>query len=281
MVAKQEENRQEVVTQQTAAPTQTAKKTEIIRYDTDFSKGIFGSTDNFMMATQMAKAFAESTIVPKEYQGNFANGLVAIEMAIRMQTSPLMVMQGLDVIQGRPAWRAQFLIGMVNSSGRYDMELQFDESKDKNGKPFGCTCWTKKNGRVVTGPEVTMEMANAEGWTTKNGSKWKTMPQIMLRYRAASFFVSMNCPELKFGLYTKEEIIDIGQDENYVSMEDMAQQVQREIEENSNAEEFPVPPRPEQQRSIEQNEPPKTMADVAAGQKQKTPVAAGQNPDWA
>lgn len=281
MAVKQEEKKQEVATQQAAAPVQAAKKAEIIRYDTDFSKGIFGSTDNFMMATQMAKAFAESTIVPKEYQGNFANGLVAIEMAIRMQTSPLMVMQGLDVIQGRPAWRAQFLIGMVNSSGRYDMELQFNETKDKNEKPFGCTCWTKKNGRVVTGPEVTMEMANAEGWTTKNGSKWKTMPQIMLRYRAASFFVSMNCPELKFGLYTKEEIIDIGPDENYVSMEDMTQQVQREIEENSNAKEFPVSPEPEQQPVIEQKEPPKTMADVTAGQKQKDHAEADQNPDWA
>ena len=112
---------------------------DIVRYNTDFSKGIFGSSDNFMMATQMAKAFAQSTIVPKEYQGNFANGLVAIEMAVRMQTSPLMVMQGLDVIQGRPAWRAQFLIGMVNASGRYDMELQFDEVKDGKGKPFGCS----------------------------------------------------------------------------------------------------------------------------------------------
>ena len=51
-----------------------------VKYNTDFSPGIFGSSDNFMMATQMAKAFASSTIVPKEYQGNYANGLVAIDM---------------------------------------------------------------------------------------------------------------------------------------------------------------------------------------------------------
>lgn len=242
MAAKQEEMKTDVVAPQVSAPVQTAKRAEIIRYDTDFNKGIFGSTDNFMMATQMAKAFAESTIVPKEYQGNFANGLVAIEMAIRMQTSPLMVMQGLDVIQGRPAWRSQFLIGMVNSSGKYDMELQFDESKDDSGKPFRCACWNLRNGRKVIGPEVTMDMARDEKWLDKNGSKWKTMPQIMLRYRAASFFVSMNCPELKFGLYTKEEIIDIGSSEDNVSTETMARQVQREIEEKGNALEFPIPP---------------------------------------
>lgn len=252
---------------------------EIIKYNTDFSKGIFGSSDNFMMATQMAKAFATSTIVPKEYQGNFANGLVAIEMAVRMQTSPLMVMQGLDVIQGRPSWRSQFLIGMVNSSGKYDIELQFEESKDKNGKPFGCYCWTTRNGRKVTGPEVTMDMAKDEKWLEKNGSKWKTMPQIMLRYRAASFFVSMNCPELKFGLYTKEEIIDIGPEDGYVTVENMAEQVQREITENANVQEFPMP---EESETVEQKElPAGEEASEQQTESEPAPVAQPQTPDWA
>lgn len=111
---------------------------------TDFSLGIFGTSDNFMMATQMAKALASSTVVPKEYQGNFSNGLVAIEIAQRLRTSPLMVMQNLNVIQGRPSWSAQFLIAMVNGSGKYDIELQFDEKMDKNGKPFSCQCWTER-----------------------------------------------------------------------------------------------------------------------------------------
>ena len=163
---------------------------------TDFSLGIFGTSDNFMMATQMAKALASSTVVPKEYQGNFSNGLVAIEIAQRLRTSPLMVMQNLNVIQGRPSWSAQFLIAMVNGSGKYDMELQFDEKTDKDGKPFSCQCWTERKGRKVAGIVVDMEMAKAEGWVQKNGSKWKTMPQVMLRYRAASFFARMNCPEL-------------------------------------------------------------------------------------
>lgn len=181
-------------------------KREPVKYHTDFSLGIFGSSDNFMMATQMAKAFAGSTIVPKDYQGHFENGLVAIELATRMKISPLAVMQNLDIIQGRPSWRASFLIGMINGSGKYDMELQFLEEQDKNGKPFACTCWTEKDGRKVTGIKVDMNMVNAEGWNRKPGSKWVTMPQVMLRYRAASFFARMNCPELTSGLYTTEEV---------------------------------------------------------------------------
>lgn len=203
---------------------------------TDFSLGIFGTSDNFMMATQMAKALASSTVVPKEYQGNFSNGLVAIEIAQRLRTSPLMVMQNLNVIQGRPSWSAQFLIAMVNGSGKYDMELQFDEKTDKDGKPFSCQCWTERKGRKVTGIVVDMEMAKAEGWVQKNGSKWKTMPQVMLRYRAASFFARMNCPELTLGYYSQDEIID-GDFKEY-PLEDMKKQVEEEIASNANTVDF-------------------------------------------
>ena len=96
-----------------------------VKHDTELSKGIWGSSDNWLMAGQMAKALSCSTIVPKDYQGNEANALVAIDIANRLQTSPLMVMQNLYVIQGRPSWSAQFLIASVNGSGKYDMELHF------------------------------------------------------------------------------------------------------------------------------------------------------------
>lgn len=205
---------------------------------TDFSLGIFGTSDNFIMASQMAKALAASTIVPQMYQKNDANCLIAIEQAQRLNASPLMVMQNLDVIQGRPAWRSKFLIAMINNSGKYDTDLQYEEVKGKDGKPFSCTCWTMKGDTKVVGMTVDMDMAKAEGWLDKNGSKWKTMPQLMLRYRAASFFSSLNCPELTLGIYTKEEIID-GDFKEY-PLEDMAEQVKKDIQQNANSENFIV-----------------------------------------
>ena len=213
------------------------KETKVaVKHDTDFSKGIFGSSDNWLMAGQMAQALSQSTIVPKDYQGNQANAMVAIEIANRLQSSPLMVMQNLYVIQGRPSWSAQFLIASVNGSGKYDMELQYDEKTDKDGKPFSCQCWTMKDGRKVSGPVIDMDMAKAEGWTTKSMSKWKTMPQIMLRYRAASFFARMNCPEMTLGFYTKDEVID-GDFKEY-PIEEMRQSVEDEIKANANTEDF-------------------------------------------
>lgn len=203
---------------------------------TDYSLGIFGTSDNFIMAMQMAKALAESTIVPQTYQNNPSNCLIAIEQAQRMNISPLMVMQNLYPIQGRPSWSSKFLIASINASHKFDIELQYDETKDKDGKPYSCVAWTMKNGRRVEGMEVNMQMAKDEGWLGKNGSKWKTMPQLMLRYRAASFFSSLNCPELTMGIYTKEEIED-GDFKEY-PIGDMKAQVEEDIANNANTVDF-------------------------------------------
>lgn len=203
---------------------------------TDYSLGLFGTSDNFIMACQMAKALAQSTLVPNEYRGNESNCLIAIDLSQRLGASPFLVMQNLDVIQGKPSWSAKALIGMINASKKYDFELQFDEKQDKNGKPFSCQCWTERNGRKVTGPVIDMDMAESEGWTKKNGSKWKTMPQVMLRYRAASFFSRMNCPEISMGIYTSDEIID-GDFKEY-RYSDIENDVQQEINQNAQSVEF-------------------------------------------
>ena len=176
---------------------------------TDYSLGIFGSQDNFVMASQMAKALAESTIVPQSYQKNWCNCLIAIEQAQRLKVSPMMVMQNLYVIQGRPSWSSSFLIAAINNSHLYDTELQFEETTDKEGKPYSCLAYALKQGRKVEGMKITMDMARAEGWVAKNGSKWKTMPQQMLIYRAASFFARAYCAAALNGISTEGEINDI------------------------------------------------------------------------
>lgn len=169
--------------------------------------GIYSSSDTFQLAFQMAKGLSQSTLVPQQFQNNAANCLIALEQSNRLNISPMAVMQNLYIVQGKPSFSSSFIIGLINASGKYDMELQFDE-EEKDGKPYACTCWTEKDGRKVTGIKITMDMAEKEGWSKKNGSKWLTIPQVMLRYRAASFFARMNCPELSIGLYSKEELDD-------------------------------------------------------------------------
>ena len=192
---KKEEVKQEVATK------------ERVNMVANLADGIYSSSDTFNLAYQMAKGLSQSTLVPQTFQNNPANCLIALEQSNRLNISPMAVMQNLYIVQGKPSFSSSFIIGLINASGKYDMELQFDE-EEKDGKPYACTCWTEKDGRKVTGIKITMDMAEKEGWLKKNGSKWQTMPQVMLRYRAASFFARMNCPELSIGLYSKEELDD-------------------------------------------------------------------------
>ncbi len=172
---------------------------------------VFANAESFNLATRMATALAQSTVVPKAYQGNVGNCMIAIEMASRINTSPMMVMQNLYIVNGNPAWSSQWIIAMINSSKRYKTELQFEFGHDTADGGLSCKAWAEDySGHKVEGPKITMKMANEEGWATKSGSKWKTMPEVMIRYRAASFFGRMNCPDMIMGIYSQEEVLDMG-----------------------------------------------------------------------
>ena len=54
-----------------------------------------------------------------------------------------------------------------------------------------------------------MEMSVREGWFTKAGSKWRTMPKLMLQYRSGTFFGRVYAPEALAGFQTDNEILDI------------------------------------------------------------------------
>jgi len=164
----------------------------------------------FELAQRAAKALSASTLVPKDYQGNLPNCLVALNMANRIGADPLMVMQNLYIVHGRPGWSSQFLIATFNTCGRFGA-MRFEFCGTEGEDDWGCRAWAieKDTGEKLFGSWVTIALAKKEGWETKSGSKWKTMPQQMLMYRAAAFFVRVIAPELAMGLHTREENEDI------------------------------------------------------------------------
>lgn len=165
----------------------------------------FNSNSSWELAQRIGKAFAASSLVPQQYQGNLANCIVALEMANRMGASPLMVMQNLYIVHGNPGWSSKFLIASFNQCGRFS-SLRYEWNSDRTG----CRAWAieKATGERIEGPTVTTQMAKEEGWSTKSGSKWKTMPELMLMYRAAAFLIRTYAPEISMGLRTDDEIID-------------------------------------------------------------------------
>lgn len=159
----------------------------------------------------MAKALSSSAMVPETYRGeqNLGSCIIALEMANRIGANVLSVMQNLYIVHGRPAWSSQFLIGCVNASGRFS-PLRYRMTGEKDKDSYGCVAWaTDKTGEKLESPEITIGIAKAEGWFQKNGSKWKTMPELMLRYRCATLFARLYAPEITLGLHTEDEAIDV------------------------------------------------------------------------
>lgn len=166
----------------------------------------FFSADSYRLCHQLSEVFAASHLVPTLYRANRANCMIAISMASRMQMDPLTVMQNLYIIQGKPSFSSQFLIASWNACGRFSpIRFEWTEKRD------GCRAVSKdlQTGEKLSGTLVTMSMAKAEGWIDKTGSKWKTMPEQMLMYRAAAFLVRAYGAEIALGMSTTEEAEDI------------------------------------------------------------------------
>ncbi len=188
-------------TNTSSLPAQSVQTTDVAVGFTD-SKG-------FELAQRIANVLSRSTLVPKAYQGNLPNCMIALNMANRMGADPMMTMQNLYVVHGTPAWSAQFLIATFNKSGRFS-SIRYEFSGELGKDDYGCTAKATElaTGEVLSGTHITIGLAKKEGWYGKQGSKWQTMPQQMLMYRAASWFIRAYAPEIAMGLHTAEEIKD-------------------------------------------------------------------------
>ena len=264
----------------------------------------FFDPKQFEIAQRMSKMFACSMLVPTTYQTKeiykaklmenaklpadqqltaqqimgeaqmeaISNCMIAIDIAQRIGAAPLMVMQNLAIIYGRPSWSSKFLIATVNTCGRFEpLKFRFTEkgnlgkfnyteyqkqwvngtgggrgyykteavNKEFDGtkiQDIECVAYTTAKGSkdVLESSPISIRMAIDEGWYLKNGSKWRTMPKQMLMYRAASFWTSAYAPELSMGMRTVEENQDIIDITD--AAEDVTDQVAREKDENANKE---------------------------------------------
>ena len=164
-----------------------------------------------MSVQRMAKALASSTLVPDAYRGeaNLGNCIIALELSQRIGASVMAVMQSMVPIHGKPTWSASFLIATVNSCGRFS-PMRFRWVGKEGTDEWGCRAFAveRDSNLELVGALVTIAMAKVEGWYGKSGSKWKTMPEQMLQYRAGAFWCRTYAPEIALGMHTSEEVQD-------------------------------------------------------------------------
>ena len=164
-------------------------------------------------AYRFAQALARSSIVPAEYQKNADNCLIAIDLAARMNSNWLAIMQHVYVVHGRPGLDANLSIGLVNQSGQFDPIQYEEEGKDTQDPKYRVRAFSKRRGSDLTlyGPWIDWPLVKGEGWFDKSGSKWKTMPDQMFHYRAGAWWQKRHCPEMTLGMPTVDELEDAGE----------------------------------------------------------------------
>lgn len=157
----------------------------------------------------MAQTLSKSEIIPQSYKGKPADCLIAIDIANRLGLSPAIVMQNSQIVRGNFTWRGSACKAMIDGCGRYQKTRYVyvgEEGKDS----YGCYLEAIDNdGDIIKGVPVTIAMAKKEGWYNKDGSKWQTMSDLMLKYRAAAFFMRTECASIAMGFLTKEEVEDV------------------------------------------------------------------------
>lgn len=150
-----------------------------------------------------AKAFSSSRMVPQHFQGKPEDCMVAVMMARQLGVDPLLALQNVQVINGRPGFSASFAIGLANQRGPFAGPITWSSQGQGDSLEVTAKATVRATGEVVSAT-VSMAMAKAEGWV-KN-PKYRSIPEQMLRYRSATWLIRLHCPEVLLGLHTDEEV---------------------------------------------------------------------------
>lgn len=168
--------------------------------------------EQFELHQRQATMFAMSPLVPKHLREGdkaqaIANCYIALKMAEIMGESPLIVMQNIHVVNGKAGFDTKYMIARANKSGifagRIDWEVDRSDPQNLSITAFAIL----KDGGARIEFTCDMKMATAEGWI--RNPKYKSMPDLMLRYRSAALLIRLYAPEVMLGYHTAEELVDV------------------------------------------------------------------------
>ncbi len=154
-------------------------------------------------AMEFAGMMSKSSIVPKDYQNNPGNILVAIQWGMEIGLQPLQSMQSIAVINGRPSIWGDAMLALVRSSGL--LEAINEEVTDTKA-----VCTIKRRGEQEVVREFSMQDAKQAGLSGKQGP-WAQYPKRMLQMRARAFAMRDVFPDVLRGVHVAEEAQDMSE----------------------------------------------------------------------
>lgn len=147
-----------------------------------------------------AEALSGASLLPDSYRGKPANVLLALEYGSALGIAPMVAIQQVHIIQGRPVASAQLIGALVRKAG-HRLRVTGDD------KRAVCEITRSDDPDFTFRAEWTMERATAAKLTGKD--TWRQYPGNMLRARAITECARDACPEALAGIsYTAEELGD-------------------------------------------------------------------------
>jgi hypothetical protein len=150
---------------------------------------------------------AKSGLVPAHFAENPSAIYTAISMAKALGEVPETLMQHIYFVSGRAGLSAAYMLSRLQRTHAIKGTVRYLVRGEGKTLAVRAVAVDAETGEEVTGPEVSMAMAEAEGWV-KN-PKYKSMPEVMLRKRAVAFLARDHYPGALMGFLTVEEVEDV------------------------------------------------------------------------
>jgi hypothetical protein len=171
---------------------------------------------NFDEAYRFANLIASSDLVPKDFRDKPANVLVAVQLGMELNISPMQALQNIAVINGRPTIWGDLLPALIFSSGLL-------ESLEETGDEKEARCTVKRKGFLPVTRTFSMDEARKVAYTEWIDNKkvqvtladkqtYKSYPKRMLQMRARAFALRDMFPDVLKGLQVREEVEDFVED---------------------------------------------------------------------
>jgi hypothetical protein len=158
-------------------------------------------------ALKLADYLADSSIVPKDFQGKPGNVLVAIQWGLEIGLKPMQAMQNIAVINGRPSLWGDAVLALVLAS-----PVCKDVIERYEGTPgaddYTAVCIAQRHGKEDKVGRFSIKDARAASLLDKPGP-WKQYRDRMLKMRARAFALRDQFTDVLKGIPIAEEVMDI------------------------------------------------------------------------
>lgn len=162
--------------------------------------------ENFEMLKEEATILSLMECAPLFCKRKKSECFWIVQFAKKLNLDPVMVMNQIYFLHGKPAYSSSLMIAVINKCGQFS-QLEFLYTGEGDDRTCIAQAWSKHSKILLKSIPISLKTAKEEGWARK-GSKWLTMTDLMLQYRAAAFFCRAYASQYLNG-HTKEEIEDI------------------------------------------------------------------------